>query len=82
MNRDLELELYSKIEILEQKLELAVEALESIAFFHFPEYCMKGYWKKPEGVEAANEILAQDTDIARRALKQIEELKVSGSRNE
>lgn len=60
------------ISLLYAKLKTAEEALESIAFLDQPHASRVSYWKKR--MKTSNSIantLANDTDIARRALAKI-----------
>ena len=62
-----------EIEVLKKKLEIAEESLTSIASLSRPRHIYKDYWLEV-GVENCAECLAEDTRIAREALKQIDEI--------
>ncbi len=54
------------------KIKILVEALRSIACIHLPEANKKAFWYKKTMADCA-EVLSEDTDIARDALRQIGE---------
>lgn len=52
-----------------KKIKILVEALESIAGLHLPDANKKTFWYRKSMLDCA-EVLAEDTEIARQALKE------------
>jgi hypothetical protein len=70
-NQQRTIEMFSrKIKALEEKLKVAVEALESVAFLDEPEADTAEYWAM-EGFVNIPETMATDTKICREALEKI-----------